>query len=305
MNNIETDELKRYGLKKGFVNDTDILKVKEKIKKIPKLSLSLDLIEDERDDRDFSLNESAYDIMTSTKVDWTSKMSPVKDQGKLGSCVGFATAAMKEFQEQIEHDREVAEGKSYRREQDHYDLSEAWIYWNCKKIDPWPKQQGTSIRCAMKVLHKIGVPCEKAYPYSDKYKGEPTKWSKLIAKWGLIDSYWRCKNLNSLRLGLNSGPVVIGIYCFEEIFFVNKNGKVRYPRYPKNLLGGHAICAVGYNDKNKTIKFKNSWGKEWGKNGYGFISYKYINDFMVDAWVARDLSVTRKILNERANDELI
>jgi hypothetical protein len=155
------------------------------------------------------------------------------------------------------------------------------------------------------VLHKIGIPCEKAYPYSDKYKGSPESWAKLIAKWGLIDSYWRCNNLNDLKLGLQSGPVVIGIACFKEILSVGSDGIISYPSNPNDVLGGHAICAVGYNDDTKLIKFKNSWGKEWGENGYGYITYDYINDFMWDAWIAKDLQVTKKIIKERGKDNLI
>ena len=264
------------------------------------------LVKDVPDKRDFRMDAMSVNerLELPNYVNWTSKMSPVKDQGNLGSCVGFACAAMKEFQEQVEHEREVAEGKKYRRERDHYDLSEAWIYWNSKKIDPWPNEEGTSIRCAMKVLNKIGVPCEKAYPYSDSYKGTPAIWSKLIAKWGLIDSYYRCETLEDLKQGLQNGPVVIGIACFREMFYVGDNGNIPYPMYPDEVLGGHAVCAVGYSDNTKQIRFKNSWGKEWGKNGYGFISYRYIQDFMWDAWIAKDLAVTRDILHERANDNL-
>ena len=177
-------------------------------------------------------------------MDWTHKMSPVKDQGRLGSCVGFAVTAMKEFQEQVEHEGEVAEGKKYKRKSAYYDLSEAWVYWNCKKIDEWPNEEGTDIRSAMKVLHKIGIPCEKAYPYSDKNKGNPEKWAKLVSKWGLIDSYWRCKGLDDLRLALVNGPVVIGIGCFEEIFTVGKNGVVKYPRNPDVCYGGRPRCSL-------------------------------------------------------------
>lgn len=267
----------------------------------------LNLVKDAPDHRDYKLTTTTFNLQNTTlptKIDWSSKMSPVKNQGNLGSCVGFATAAMKEWQEQTEHEKEVAAGKKYIREQDHYDLSESWIYWNCKKIDPWPNEEGTSIRCAMQVLAKIGVPCEEAYPYSDRYKGEPEAWAKLIAKWGLIDSYWRCNGIDDLRLGLVSGPVVIGIACFREIFFVTETGNIPYPQNPDEMLGGHAICVVGFNDNTQKIKFKNSWGNAWGKAGYGFLSYRYINDFMWDAWIAKDLSVTKKIIQERGKDEL-
>lgn len=266
----------------------------------------LDLKKDEDDERDFKLaNMRSMRAEIPASFSWADKMSPVKDQGMLGSCVGFAVAAMKEWQEQMEHEREVAEGKRDHRELDHYDLSESWIYWNSKKIDPWPNEEGTSIRCAMQVLEKIGVPCEKAYPYNDKFEGKPESWAKLIAKWGLIDSYWRCNGLNELRHALLDGPVVMGIACFEEIFFVGNDGFIPYPANPDNFYGGHAVCAVGYDDEKKLVKFKNSWSKYWGENGYGYIPYSYVNDFMWDAWICKDLSVTKKILNERAKDELV
>lgn len=267
--------------------------------------VKLDLYADPVDERDYKLSETIdVSLELPSSIDWTSKMSSVKDQGSLGSCVGFATAAMKEFQEQVEHDKEVAAGKKYKRTQDEYDLSEQWIYYKCKEIDPWPDEEGTSIRCAMQVLNKLGVPCEKAYPYNDAYKGEPEKWAKLVSKWGLIDSYWRCNNLSELKTALVDGPVVIGIACFLEIFYVGTDGVVSYPSNPSNVLGGHAICVVGYDDTNSRVKFKNSWGTGWGKKGYGFLSYDYINDFMWDAWVAKDLAVTKQILNDNVNNEL-
>jgi C1A family cysteine protease len=60
-------------------------------------------------------------------VDHTPKMTSVKDQGMLGSCVSFAVGAMKEWQEGEEHRQEVAEGKKDHREGKEYDYSESWI----------------------------------------------------------------------------------------------------------------------------------------------------------------------------------
>lgn len=314
MNNIELEKMKKY-LPEGSLTDEIINKAKKRMRnenkkpevKIMNNKYKLNLKKDVHDPRDYKLNENVFKMPLEypSKIDWTSTMSPVKDQGNLGSCVGFAVTAMKEWQEQQEQEKEIAAGKKYTREQDYYDLSEAWVYWNCKKIDPWPNEEGTSIRCAMQVLQKIGIPCEKAYPYSDKYKGSPESWAKLIAKWGLIDSYWRCNGIDDLKMALPNGPVVIGIACFREIFSVNETGNVPYPANPNEVLGGHAICVVGYDENTQKIKFKNSWTTSWGNNGYGFLSYRYINDFMWDGWIAKDLQVTKKILNERAKDELV
>lgn len=297
-------KIKNLDIKKDWLNGS---KVSFKVGRNTH-DLRLNLMMDSYDKRDFQI-ESTFYITESLPmvVNHTDMMSPIKDQGRLGSCVGFAVAAMKEYQEKFEHEKEVAEGKKYKRPKKDYDLSEAWVYWNSKKIDPWPNEEGTSIRCAMQVLHKIGVPCEKAYPYSDQYEGSPENWAKLISKWGLIDSYYRCTDLNDLKVGLNNSPVVIGVGVFREWFdntFTPIPGAIKYPTNTNDVLGGHAICCVGYDDNTKLIKFKNSWGKGWGDDGYGYLSYEYINDFMWDAWCCNDLQVTRKILQERAIDNL-
>jgi C1A family cysteine protease len=206
---------------------------------------------------------------------------------------------MKECQEKKEQDEELAKGKRGRKKI--YDYSEAWVYWNAKKIDPWPNEEGTSIRYAMKVLQKIGVPTEKGWPYKDVGDvGEPAKWANMVARWALIESYYRIDTLNGLKVALVDGPVPIGVPCFYEIFFVGSNGLVPYPANPNEVYGGHAICTVGYDDSKQLIKFKNSWSKDWGENGYGYLPYKYINDFLWDAWAAKDLAVTRDMLKGAA-----
>jgi C1A family cysteine protease len=275
------------------------------IRKPPVKFRNLNYMKDPEDIRDYSFKTSLpYMRLTDAllrapvSVDHSADMTPVKDQKRLGSCVGFAVTALKEWQEQKEHLEEVAAGKRDHRDDKYYDLSEAWVYWMSKKIDPWPNSEGTSIRFAMKVLSKIGVPCEKAWPYDDQVYGNPKSWSHLVARWSLIDSYWRVSGLQELKAALLDGPVVIGIGCYAEIFSPGKNGFVSDPANPNYCYGGHAVCAVGYNDKKKTIKFKNSWGTGWGARGYGLISYKYINNYMWDAWTCKDMIVTKDMLKE-------
>lgn len=42
---------------------------------------------------------------------------------------------------------------------------------------------------------------------------------------------------------------------------------------------GHAIVLVGYDEDKKTFKFRNSWGINWGNEGYGTLSYDYVKDY--------------------------
>ena len=272
----------------------------KKLKMLSEFDHVLNYRKDPTDERDFQLKSNFQNLLEAeeqlpSRVSYKSQMSPVKDQGELGSCVSFAVAAMKEWQEKREHEAEMAKGKPGRKKV--YNYSEAWIYWNCKKIDIWPGEEGTSIRYAMKVLKRIGVPTEKGWPYKDVGDiGEPENWASLVARWALIDSYYRIDTLSELKLALKDGPVPIGIPCFYEMFFVGDDGIIPYPEYPNECYGGHAVCATGYDDNKKLITFKNSWSKDWGQKGYGHISYDYVRDFLWDAWAAVDVSVTTDML---------
>jgi len=148
----------------------------------------------------------------------------------------------------------------------------------------------------MQILKNHGVPTEKGWVYDDKNYGEPKRWAKMVAKWSLIDSYWRIENLEDLQSALLNGPVPIGVPVFYEFFYPGFEGIIRLPKNPNNMYGGHAVCAVGYNNEDRLIKFKNSWGSDWGQQGYGYLTYAYIKNYLWDAWACKDLKVTREML---------
>ena len=266
----------------------------------------LTLMKDTADERDFQMKNKPglFNLATNSSlpiaIDYTLEMSRVKSQGDLGACVGFAVAAMKEWQENKEHIKEVKEGKKDHRKGKEYDYSEAWIYWNCKKIDSWPGEEGTSIRAAMYVLNRIGVPTEKAWPYSDNKLdiGNPAHWSTLIAKWALIGTYYKVNNVEEAKIALfKDGPFIMGIFCFYDFFFP-VNGFIKDPLDGEQCYGGHAVCVVGFDDKTRRIKFKNSWSKYWGQSGYGYISYDYFNKYSDSNWACKDVTVTKEMLKE-------
>lgn len=294
--NIET-ELRKQGIEyKIYFPNKSIVNLSGK-------ELPFSCYKDPIDKRDYNVKSILKQIdlnnktlSSSNKISYRNEMSPVKDQGNLGSCVGFAVAAMKEWQEQKEYIQEIKKGNPYRREQDHYNLSEQWIYYKAKDIDPWPNSEGTTIRHALKQISKFGIPPEKGWKYNDDKKGKPEIWTHMISKWTSGGNYYRIK-YGDLVNSLNKfGPIVIGIYCFREIFNVTSNGFVGYPRYPFEKFGGHAICITGYDPKTRRYEFKNSWGSTWGNYGYGYLPDPYLRDFMLDAWVFIDKDVKRDSL---------
>ena len=71
-------------------------------------------------------------------------------------------------------------------------------------------------------------------------------------------------------------PVVIGVLVMESF----ENCDTVIWRMPENDVykGGHAMCVVGYNDTlaGGCFRIMNSWGEDWGDNGFVWIGY---NDF--------------------------
>lgn len=274
---------------------------------VEKLPYATGLIQDEPDSRDYlyqNIKGEKPDISKlPNKWDLSSEMSPVKSQMNLGACVAFATAAVREWQQKKEYLKERKEGSSYKRESAEYDLSESWIYWNCKKIDNFPDSEGTSIRSAMKVLNQLGVPKEKAWPYTDDKNnpGKPKPWSKLTSRWNKIKSYHRITSIEELVDYLyNHGPVVAGVLVFSTWGNPDSNGFVDMPPDWERPQGAHAIPIIGYdkspdNDKDKKLFFKNSWGM-WGNQGFGSISFDYWKQYALDCWAITDMDVKRSQL---------
>ena len=234
-------------------------------------------IKDKFDDRDYLMRAYLPVIKLPKKIDYTPKLSPVRDQGDEGTCVSFACAAgMKEYQELLDYKKLV-------------ELSPRFVYSECKKIDGMPQEEGTTIRAAMQVLEGKGVCQEKFWPYQPHQKDKPKKGAADNAKKFCVMTYARILNFDELRLSLASkGPCVIGVEVFEGMM-KTKTGIVPMPKKNETALGGHAICPVGYDDKKKVIKFKNSWSDQWGQKGYGFLPYDYIERYMMDAWSSVDI----------------
>lgn len=237
----------------------------------------LGCIKDKLDERDYLMRAYLPAVKLPERVDWTKDMSQVRDQGDEGTCVGFAAAVgMKEYQELLDYQKLT-------------ELSPRFLYAECKKIDGMPKTEGTTIRAAMKVLAKKGVCQEKFWQYKPYQKDKAQKGAAADAKKFRIITYARILNLDELRLALSSkGPCVIGMEVFSGMM-KTKTGVVPMPKKNESSLGGHAICPVGYNDKEKLVKFKNSWSDQWGRAGYGFLPYAYIERYMMDAWSSVDM----------------
>lgn len=106
-------------------------------------------------------------------------------------------------------------------------------------------------------------------------------------------SYQRLvQDLNQMRGCLASGyPFVFGfaVYSSFECPQVARKGIVPMPASGERQLGGHAVMAVGYDDYKQGFIVRNSWGKEWGMDGYFMMPYTYLcqSSLASDFWTIR------------------
>lgn len=100
------------------------------------------------------------------------------------------------------------------------------------------------------------------------------------------------QNLADMQGCLSEGfPFVFGFSVYEsfESADVAKTGMVPMPRSNEQVIGGHAVLAVGYDDGDRVFICRNSWGPGWGDGGYFYMPYAYLLDDNLsdDFWTIR------------------
>src|SRR2546430_246987 len=68
-----------------------------------------------------------------------------------------------------------------------------------------------------------------------------------------------------------------------------ERGVLQMPKPREGVVGGHAVLAVGYDDKTERFVVRNSWGSSWGKRGYFTMPYSYLltDNLSDDFWTIR------------------
>jgi C1A family cysteine protease len=180
-------------------------------------------------------------------------------------------------------------------------ISRLFLYYNVRKMyNEMSDDAGSRIIDCIKILKKTGVPPEMTHPYHEKFLYKrPNELSNKLAKYCKLLEFEELDRTQIKNNLLENNPIVCGIKIFEN--FNNRNtittGYVSLPDKDEELLGGHSIVIVGYNDNKKHYIFINSWGKSWGNNGIGYIPYEYINNYDL----ADEFFILTKITNPIIN----
>lgn len=227
--------------------------------------------------------------------DLSADFSEVEDQGALGSCTAHAGVGLLEYMQR-------------RALGTHTDLSRMFLYNSTKYLLGWDGDSGAYLRTTAAAMQLCGCPPEKYYEYDpDFLDAEPDAYQVALAQGFKGLTYFRhdggtntppeCALASIKKYIAAYVPSMFGFYGFDSFSYGGRPGDIPLPRSAESAKWAHAVDAVGYDDeyvitdrrdgaKTKgAVKFRNSWGTDWGNDGYGWLPYEYfLRRYCWDDW---------------------
>ena len=219
-----------------------------------------------------SFQAALHDSDLPTHVDWRDAgvVSGVKNQGRCGSCWTFSSSGAMEAHHAIKY-------KSWRTSE----MSEQQLLDCAIDFDNHGCEGGLPSHAFEYIHHAGGLSKEFAYPYRAASSGDKSacRWvSGETNKTSLGGTTVSSFNVTEgdeeslKRIVATVGPVSVAFQVVED-FRLYKRGiysTEKCMQGPQDV--NHAVLVVGYGQAPETGKpywiVKNSWGPEWGEEGY-------------------------------------
>lgn len=101
-------------------------------------------------------------------------------------------------------------------------------------------------------------------------------------------------NVNALRRHIatrDAFVVVVPVYPDWCSLWWRHDATITGPKADQRAYGWHTVCVVGYDDGRAAFKLVNSWGTSWGKAGFGWMSYDFLQRYAWEGWSMQPVPV--------------
>lgn len=200
-------------------------------------------------------------------VDLRSDFPEIQNQGTQGACTAFSLVSVIEY-----FLSKILKKKT--------NLSEAFAYYNARVLrNETNVDRGATFINIIQSIRDNGVCLEELCPYNQNvYTQKPSEEAYTEAESRKITEAKNvCINVNDVKSALAQGyPVVISARAFDS-YLSNWNGVLRIPtdKELEDTENNHAMVICGYTDREGFFIVRNSWGKNFGDQGYCYLPYEY------------------------------
>jgi fibronectin type 3 domain-containing protein len=213
------------------------------------------------------------------KVDLSNYLPPVKSQGSIGSCAAWSTVY---YAKTIQENQE----RGWGVETEDHQFSPLFTYNQITK----GVNKGTPIVQHMILMEEQGASTLTSFPHIDNIKIMPDEKvfnnaaNYRAESYRKLDRYDREKeqwivDLKTVKTFLAEGLPVVGGFQIYENFYKYPGGV--YNKISGKKSGGHAMCIVGYDDAKGALHIVNSWGTNWGEEGFFWLDYDLFEQLCV------------------------
>ena len=205
---------------------------------------------------------SSGDTIFDTFFDWRmfGGVTPAKDQRDCGTCWAFAAVGAYESYMLIFDGRFA-------------DISEQAIV-SCITTGHLSCCVGAYVWEAYRVIMEQGAVSEACMPYDASY--EPLcRIDECTPIGGNIVGYeFLSHNVNTMKEAILRGPITVGFEVYRDFFYYEGGC---YEPASSIFEANHAVLVIGWDDRlcdgEGAWICKNSWGDDWGMNGFFYIKY--------------------------------